>query len=130
MNKNRSTFPKNERLAWKRHIDLLFQQGMSFVTFPLRVIYLPVDKDGSDTSISILVSVSKKKIKLAVDRNYIKRRIRESYRLRKHELMHFYSGNNKKLLIAFLYLDNVNASFEKIDRAMTKVIKTLQEKQE
>ena len=127
MDKKRSTFPKNERLAWKRHIDFLFQKGASFVTFPLRVIYLPVDKDESEASVLMLVSVSKKRLKHAVDRNYIKRRVRESYRLRKHDLIHLYSPKNKKLLLAFLYLGNAKTSYEKIDRAMTKAIHTLQE---
>ena len=130
MDNRRSTFPKNERLAWKRHIDLLFQKGMSFVVFPLRVIYLLVDKDNSDASVSMLVSVSKKKLKNAVDRNYIKRRVCESYRLRKHDLTHLYSEKNKTLLLAFLYLDNTKVSYEQIDRAMAKAIQTLQEKQE
>jgi len=78
--------------------------------------------------VSMLVSVSKKKLKHAVDRNYIKRCVRESYRLRKHDLMHLYSEQNKKLLLAFLYLDNTKASFLKIDRAIAKVIHALQEK--
>ena len=128
MNRNKHTFPKNERLSWKRHIDRLFQEGASFVVFPLRVIYLPIDKDDSDASVSMLVSVAKKRLKHAVNRNYIKRRVRESYRLRKHDLMCLYSEKNKKLLLAFLYLDNTNSSFEKIDRAMTKVIQTIQAK--
>jgi len=128
MNSNRATFPKNERLSWKRHLDFLFQQGSSFVSFPLRVIYIPVDKDVSDAAVSMLVSVSKKRLKHAVDRNYIKRRIRESYRLRKHELIHLFSEKDKKLLLAFIYMDKEKSSFAKIDRAMTKVIRTLQEK--
>ena len=130
MDKKRSTLPKNERLSWKRHIDFLFQKGASFVAFPLRVIYLPIDKDDSETPVSMLVSVSKKRLKHAVDRNYIKRRVRESYRLRKHDLTHLYSEKNKTLLLAFLYLDNTKVSYEQIDRAMAKAIQTLQEKQE
>jgi len=130
MNDHRSTFPKKERLSWKRHIDLLFQKGASFVTFPLRVIYLPVEKDFSDAPVSMFVSVSKKKLKHAVNRNYIKRRVRESYRLRKHDLIQLYAGKNKKLLLAFLYLDSTKASFDKIDRAMTKGIHTLLKKTE
>ena len=129
MNNKRGTFPPNERLSWKRHIDLLFLKGTSFVAFPLKVIYLPVDKDDSDAHVSMLVSVSKKKLKHAVDRNYIKRRVRESYRLQKHDLIRLYSEKNKKLLLAFLYLDYTKSSFEKIDRAMAKVIHTLQTKQ-
>jgi ribonuclease P protein component len=106
---------------------LLFQKGESFVSFPLKVIYLPIDKEDTDTLVSILVSVSKKRFKNAVDRNYIKRRVRESYRLRKHDLLNVFAGKNKKMLLAFLYLHNEKSSFAKIDRAMAKVLKTIQE---
>ena len=127
MNTSRKTFPKIERLSWKRHIDLLFQQGASHVAFPLRMIYLPVDQDDRGASIAMLVSVPKKRLKHAVDRNYVKRRVRESYRLRKNELIHLYTAKNKKLLLAFLYLDHGTCSFAKIDRAMKKLLQTMQE---
>ena len=128
MNNSRFTFPKNERLSWKRHLDMLFQQGLAFVAFPLKIIYLPVDKEDADSAVSVLFSIPKKKIKHAVNRNYIKRRISESYRLRKHDLLHFYSEKDKKLLLAFIYMSNEQLSFEKIDRAMAKVIQTIQKK--
>jgi ribonuclease P protein component len=57
----------------------------------------------------------------------MKRRIRESYRLRKHDLISLYSEKNKMLLLAFLYLDNAKSSYAKIDRAMTKAIHALKE---
>ena len=131
MENNRSaTFPKNERLSWKRHLDLLFQKGLSFVVYPLRIIYLPVDKGVSEPAVSMVVSVSKKKIKHAVDRNYIKRRIRESYRLQKCDLIHSFSEKNKQLLLAFIYMDKEKSSFKDIERTMTKAMQTIRKKTE
>ncbi len=127
MNNSRTTFPKIERLSWKRHIDLLFQQGASHVAFPLRMIYLPVDQDDRGASVAMLVCVPKKRLKHAVDRNNVKRRVRESYRLRKHDLIDLYTAKNKKLLLAFLYLENETCSYAKIDRAMKKLLQTIQE---
>ena len=58
----RYTLSKEERLSWKRYIDLLFAKGQSFVAFPLRVVYLPVEEEAL-APVSILVSVPKKKFR-------------------------------------------------------------------
>ena len=99
------TFPKQERLSWKRHIDLLFANGRSFVAFPLRVIYLSVEEDALPAPASVLISVPKKKFKRAVKRNLIKRRMREAYRIHKHDLFDALANNQQRMLVAFLYLD-------------------------
>jgi len=109
-------------------METLFQKGLSFVAYPLRVIYYPIENVRADVkpAPTILISIPKKKIKHAVDRNYIKRRIRESYRLRKHELASLFAEKDKQLLLAFIYLNDAKTSFEKIDRAMSKAIHTLE----
>ena len=78
----RYSLSKEERLSWKRYIDQLFAEGQSFVAFPLRVVYLPLEEQ-MQAPVSILISVSKKKFKRAVKRNLIKRQVREAYRVRK-----------------------------------------------
>ncbi|MDR2139108.1 MAG: ribonuclease P protein component [Tannerella sp.] len=126
MDAKRATFPKSERLAWKRHIDRLFAEGKSFVSFPLRVVYLPVKTESVAAAISVLVSVPKKKLRHAVDRNFVKRRIRESYRLRKQAVFRSFAGRDEMLLLAFLYLDAQKDAFAVIDAAMEKALATLQ----
>ena len=119
------TFPKQERLSWKRHIDLLFANGRSFVAFPLRVIYLPVEEDALSARASVLISVPKKKFKRAVKRNLIKRRMREAYRIHKHELFDALANNRQRMLVAFLYLDKEILPFSEIEKAMQKALDIL-----
>lgn len=76
-------YPKSEKLKRKKTIDLLFSEGKSVSKYPLRLVYV---RDHSDTcsGVKIGFSVSKRYFKNAVDRNYIKRILRESYRTNKH----------------------------------------------
>ena len=104
MTRKRYTLSKEERLSWKRYIDLLFAKGQSFVAFPLRVVYLPIEGE-MPARVSFMVSVPKKKFKRVVKRNLIKRRVRETFRVRKYSLWESLEARNKNLLVAFLYLD-------------------------
>lgn len=127
MTTKRYTLSKTERLSWKRYIDLLFAEGQSFIAFPLRVIFLPVD-EAMPARTAFLVSVPKKRFKRAVARNRIKRQVRESYRLRKPELVEFLEEKNKNLLIAFLYIDNETHTFKEMEKSMSKAMRILREK--
>ena len=127
MTTRRYTLSKEERLSWKRYIDLLFAQGQSFVAFPLRVIYLPVEEE-MPARASFLVSVPKKKFKRAVKRNLIKRQVREAYRVRKYELLDLLEAKGKRMLIAFLYIDKEIHPFTTMEKAMNKAINLLKEK--
>ena len=128
MENKRYTLSKEERLSRKRYIDLLFEKGQSFVAFPLRVVYLPLEEEMS-APVSILISVPKKKFKRAVKRNLIKRQVREAYRVLKYDLIDPLTEKNKRMLIAFLYLDNEIHPFTDIEKAMTKAIRILRDKE-
>ena len=123
----RYTLSKEERLSWKRYIDLLFAKGQSFVAFPLRVVYLAVEEE-TLAPVSILVSVPKKKFRRAVKRNLIKRQVREAYRVRKYDLIDPLTGKNKRMLVAFLYLDKEIHPFADMEKAMTKALNVFGDK--
>ena len=68
------------------------------------MVYLPVEELEADAS--ILISVSKRRFKRAVKRNRVKRQIRESYRINKHELLNVLAERKCRLAIAFIYLSD------------------------
>jgi ribonuclease P protein component len=80
------TYPKNEKLKSKITIGLLFTDGKSVSKYPLRLVYHSGALSDSQ-KLKMGVSVSKKNFKKAVDRNYFKRILRETYRLNKHILV-------------------------------------------
>lgn len=114
------TFDKNERLSGTKRIDTLFKEGKSFISYPLRVIYL-IHEQSSEAKCSILVSVPKKRIKKAVQRNIIKRLIRESYRLNK-TLIDNSSTNERSIDVAFVYVKDTLSEFSGIQKAMQKAL--------
>jgi len=91
------TFKKEERISKEKIIQELFEKGSSFYLYPFKVFFLP-NPDAAFPVHQILISVSKKNFKRAVDRNLIKRRIREAYRLNKNML-----ADRNKMLIAYIY---------------------------
>lgn len=110
------TYPKNERLKSKTTIGLLFSEGKSVSKYPLRLVYRE-EKGEVDEKIKIGVSVSKKYFKKAVDRNYFKRVLRETYRLNKHIL---WDNLQEPYSIMFFYQSKERLSYEEIN------IKTIQ----
>ena len=93
-----ATYSKKEKLKSKKLIEALFENGQSVSAFPLRLIYLPTTfKDGVMAKTG--VSVSKRHFKKAVDRNRVKRLMREAYRLGKASYF-----NNMPASYAFMIL--------------------------
>lgn len=123
------TFKKAERLSSKKVIDRLFKKGSaetaSVFGYPFRVLFLRHDvPDGEPAGQlpAILISVSKRNFKKAVDRNLLKRRIREAYRLNKHLL---FGGETPRppVYIAFVYVAKEILSFEELEKKMKFVLR-------
>src|SRR5690606_31840784 len=112
----RSTFQKNERLHKQKLIQELFTEGSSFYSYPFKVWF----KRNPDTTFpvhQVMISVSRKNFKRAVDRNLIKRRIRESYRLNKNLL-----PEAPKLVIAYIYIAKEILTFAQIQERLVKTL--------
>lgn len=119
----KNTFRKNERLNSKIAIEELFKKGSSFFLFPFKIKYMD---SSSIKGVSILISVPKRSFKRAVDRNRIKRLIRESYRLHKHELLESLKLQDKGLIISFIYAHNQILDFQSIENKLSLVLNRLQ----
>lgn len=118
----KKTFSKEERLCSKREIDSLFRKGSSFLVYPFRVVYFLGCEEKALPK--VLVSVSKKRMKKAVDRNKIKRKTREAYRLSKHLLRDDKQERiNIYLALQFIASEDFPFSvFEKsVQKALTKI---------
>jgi len=126
---NQFTLKKTERISFQREIDCLFAQGNVFISYPLRVVYIE-QKPFSGAPVSILVSVPKRRFKRAVQRNRMKRLMREAYRLNKTELLRHCQEKESGLLIAFLYIGNELCRWNEMETAMCKALNILKEKME
>jgi ribonuclease P protein component len=124
----RNTLNKSERIKSKKLIDDLFSNGSSFFLSPLKIIYIQANKDDNIPCKAAFV-VSKRNFKQAVDRNKIKRMLRESFRTQKEELIKSLIHSNKKLALVFIYSNNKMPQHkvikEKVKQCLIKLIETL-----
>ena len=140
---------KVERLSSQLVIDKLFAGGnASMAAFPLRIVFMKMGEDGSDEAdgadgaygangsdgsdgkppVSILVSVPKKRFHHAVDRNRMKRLVREAYRLNKHILWEALEGKDFRLALAFVCITDTLPTFKVVDKSMRKVLTRIAER--
>ena len=118
------SFGRTQKLKSKKLIDQLFTEGRSLKSFPLKLVYLPIPNSES-SELRTAVSVPKKLIKTAVQRNRIKRLMREVFRKNKYlvtkELPSSYA-------FMFIYISRDEISYEKIEASMIKILNKFSEK--
>jgi ribonuclease P protein component len=98
------SYNKFEKLKSRKQIELLFAKGKSISSFPVKVFYLPVEHTPVHP-VQVGVGVSARNFKKAVDRNTIKRRMREAYRLHKLPLHEHLITNQKSVAVFILWID-------------------------
>ena len=119
------TFKKQERLKSKKLIEKLFEEGSSIKKFPVRLMYLQTEHS-SDFPVQVSFSVPKRNFKKAVQRNRIKRLLRESYRLEKHKL---YENLDQPFIFMITFIGKENPEYvelqQKIQQILTLFIKAV-----
>jgi ribonuclease P protein component len=114
------TFKKEERLCNKKLIDGLYHNGSSFLCYPYKVSWMFVDT--APARAQVVFGVPKKRYKHAVDRNLVKRRMREAYRLHKQQFLYDVLAEvNKHIALSLVYVGTEIADYELIEKKMLKM---------
>ena len=120
---------KRERMVSQKLIDTLFGGGcsQSMAAFPLRAVYIKKERAQGEVPVQMLVSVPKKRFKHAVDRNRVKRQVREAFRQHK-ELLYEALTEHEQLLLAFIWLSDEHRSSRDVELRVVGLMQRVAEK--
>ena len=126
MTNSRFTLRKNERIASRRLIDQLFagSSSHSLAAFPVRVVYIIKERAREESPVQVLVSVSKRHFRHAVDRNRAKRQLREAWRRHKAALASMMPAD-KCLALAFLWLSDSPQPSVVVERRVSSLVQRI-----
>ena len=117
-------FGRKEKLKSRKQIEDLFLTGKSFSVFPLRVTYKFMPSETS--TVQVGVTAGKKYFKRAVDRNRLKRLIREAYRLQKADFTVLLKQKQQNAAVFFMYTGKTVSDFKLVKETMNKCLERLQ----
>jgi len=115
------TLNKTDRLKSKKAIEQLFNEGKSFKKYPVRVLWM---EDAKAKKTKAGFSVPKRNVKLAVNRNRIKRQLREAYRLQRPSLD---QESGKKFVLLFIFMAKEELPYKKIEKVVSSLLRQLKE---
>lgn len=126
MTKISERFRKNERLCSRKTIEELFSNGKSFYCQSFQVIWNHAD-DTLQAPARIAVSVPKKNFRSAVQRNRIRRKIREAYRHRKHVLYENLEKSGRRIVFMIIFKGSTEPDYNELFQLTGKIISILTE---
>jgi len=128
--KLKNTFGKQDKLKSALTIETLYHANQFMVSFPLKCFYLFSEQTDEQKAVRVAFTVPKRTFKKAVERNQLKRRMREAYRLNyKKKLELFISQNHKKQLqLLVIYIGKEKLDYGTIEKNMCAVLQKINEK--
>ena len=120
------TFRKRERMVSNLLIEALFDSGKSrsVSAFPLRAVYQTTERREGSAPVQVLISVPKKRFHHAVDRNRVKRQIREAYRCHK-ELLWQQIPDDKMVLLGFVWLSDRHSPTAEVEKRIVSILQRI-----
>ncbi|MEO8720634.1 MAG: ribonuclease P protein component [Ginsengibacter sp.] len=115
---------RDERLKSLKIIQRLFKEGKSFSHFPSRVVFLEIESQLSPLQAGFTVST--RHFKRAVDRNRIRRLMRESYRLQKNNLLNSLLIDHKTIAVFFIYTGKILPGYDEVFKNMGQSLQRLE----
>ena len=122
-------FQKRERIVSRKLMDELFggDHSHAVVAFPLKAVYLVKEHLDEQVPVEVLISVPKKHFKHAVDRNRVKRQVREAYRKQK-QLLTERVGEDMMVAVAFIWMSNQHISSAEVDSRVKHILTRIAKK--
>lgn len=124
----RFTLSKEERICSKKLINELFTgNGRSMTAFPLRVVFMKRTIVDDQPRAAMLVSVPKRYFKHAVDRNRVKRQVREAFRRNKSIITQNLTDDHEAVAMAFVWLTNEKYPSFEVENRMVRLLTRISE---
>lgn len=124
----RFTLSKEERICSKKLINELFTgNGRSMTAFPLRVVFMKRNIVDDQPRAAMLVSVPKRYFKHAVDRNRVKRQVREAFRRNKSIITQNLTDDHEAVAMAFVWLTDEKFPSSEVENRMVRLLTRISE---
>lgn len=123
------TFPKSERLCSKILINRVFTEGLSITRYPVKAVYL-CNVPESEVGIQVLFTIPKRNIRKSSRRNFIRRRMREAYRLNRNLLTERFTLEKGNIVIALIFLGRTEVAFSGLQTKISWIFHYISESDE
>lgn len=129
MSPSTATFGKQERIVSRKLMEELFEGGRSrtVMAFPLRGVCMTMARKEGAPPVQVLISVPKKRLRHAVDRNRAKRQVREAYRLNKQRLCERVP-EGKALAVVFIWLADTPKDSRRVSQSVCSILHQLEDR--